>query len=1125
MNFTLEDFIPEYPDSDENLYQWQVTKHREFNILATSSEEKAPKRGDLFKHQELIVRLMNIQDRILMIHETGTGKTCALVAVAEYFKEHNISEFETVYVLEKGDTTKQDFINQIINKCTPEGTYSLNKENDYRKWYKVMTYGNFVRNEMAEKTDEELYKQFSGCLFFIDEAHNIRNFDKTVNPGEDRIDVDYDDHNYNKLKKLFRIIERSKVVISTATPMINEPSEVGKLIDLLNYEDMPSYDWSKITMEQLNEYASGKISFVRSLDTGIDQIDVGDLKRYLPKTFTFFEQEPEPEKKGVINVKHLFMNANSYQDRVHIRTSRRRDNSWLYLPKLASSFVAPVPLINDESPSDLIVGGSNNYSWNDIKYNSIYDPKTNKSYKLSKYLSNYNRLYDCSCKFAFIVQNEVNYYLSKHDRSDLRQKYYTEQDIPISDEPYESGNCFIYDNLVKKSGTIYLGLILENFGFERFTTAYSVVERTGKIKIAKKLRYGIIRQNSNLENSFLLELFNHPANSTGDYIQVIIGSAIARDGINLSNVTRGYLVTPEWHISGMYQAMSRFLRATSHVNLLEKKNLETRVQVKIYRLSAVNSTMISTDDHVYNKAEEKDFETRRVMRHLKQIATDCMINYNRNVRDTDIPYSADCDYQECDYTCSTPAPPRHVNSESVLAKGQGPLESEYFWVNYNMFYHIAELAKVKFILTQLFETGVLITFENLINLVKYHRPELSENQVKRYVYDTIERTISSKDVIVDIFGYENYIQTDGINIFAQREYPQGIVNYQDSSYYTRRVVGVEQKNAEETYRDLYLNHETLNPELEKLTTEKEVKNKWTKLVPDQKIRIEIFEKAVIDMMNKNTTPFQEALLDYYYMFLYRVNQPLKNLKRLKAYISQKAGGPGAKPTPEGYRHIQKDTIDWSIVETDTPFNFVHVYREEDRSKYTRNIFFRPSSLLVRILRENENGYYWDNLDEFEEYIYPYLVCQQFEYRTRNQRRRGAFGYIWDDQPNDIILAQSEPCIIEGDTRRLRRGSVCSTKLPKDIFIYFTFLEASEIEIDSFLEVSRTRALKKIQSLIPKKDLTYYNVNLNDKSDEWLLKIYTIVKNIENREISKSILCSIIKESYLSADMVIFLPKL
>jgi hypothetical protein len=443
-------------------------------------------------------------------------------------------------------------------------------------------------------------------------------------------------------------------------------------------------------------------------------------------------------------------------------------------------------------------------------------------------------------------------------------------------------------------------------------------------------------------------------------------------------------------------------------------------------------------------------------------------------------------------------------------------------------YQLTEIAKIKTILTELFETGSLITFENLIKLVKYHYPDSDENNIKRYVYDTIERTISHRDVIADTFGYENYIQTDGINIFAQREYPQGNIFHQDSGYYTRHIIGTLQKNVDIAYRDLYLKKEDIYSQLRELKTIEDVREKYLDIVTDQRVRIDIFENAVINLINDTLEPFEKLLLEYYYLLLYRVKEPVRNLQRIKSYLTVKASGPGAKPTGTGKRTITSKTIDWSIQEPeDVPEYFVHIYHTDDGNKYTKNILFRPASMKVRILRNIHGTYRWSDLTEIEYYIYPVLICIQFEYRTREFRKRGIFGYVWDDDPNSIIFAENEPCISTGDTRRIRRGSVCSTKIPKDILIYFNPLKAKEIVIKTKLDndMNDEDMIKLIEKSISKKELQHYNVDLETKTHDWLIKVCSVINGLRKRDYTKLSLCQTLQKSFEKANMIIRLPKI
>ena len=88
-------------------------------------------------------------------------------------------------------------------------------------------------------------------------------------------------------------------------------------------------------------------------------------------------------------------------------------------------------------------------------------------------------------------------------------------------------------------------------------------------------------------------------------------------------------MTPGWHESGMYQALSRFIRADSHDMLFEESG--RKIDVEIYRLNATLPNGRSSDTKLYLDAELKDIKNKRIFRFMKQCAFDAFLNYDRNV--------------------------------------------------------------------------------------------------------------------------------------------------------------------------------------------------------------------------------------------------------------------------------------------------------------------------------------------------------------------------------------------------------------------------------------------------------------------------------------------------------------
>ena len=98
------------------------------------------------------------------------------------------------------------------------------------------------------------------------------------------------------------------------------------------------------------------------------------------------------------------------------------------------------------------------------------------------------------------------------------------------------------------------------------------IERPARIN--KTFRYALLTGDTpDTVTRTILDTFNSYENRYGEYIKVLIGSRVSRVGINLANVLNVFIVNPSWNQSNTYQAISRAIRATSHVSLIEEKRL------------------------------------------------------------------------------------------------------------------------------------------------------------------------------------------------------------------------------------------------------------------------------------------------------------------------------------------------------------------------------------------------------------------------------------------------------------------------------------------------------------------------------------------------------------------------
>ena len=114
----FHDYVINYPSQNDKNIQIKTSLRQEFYEMRGTATEKIPKQGEFFKHQDLFMRYVRQYDRILNIHETGTGKTGSIINVAESFHDKP-DGIKQVVVIEPGGPTLEDFRSQIV-KFFPE---------------------------------------------------------------------------------------------------------------------------------------------------------------------------------------------------------------------------------------------------------------------------------------------------------------------------------------------------------------------------------------------------------------------------------------------------------------------------------------------------------------------------------------------------------------------------------------------------------------------------------------------------------------------------------------------------------------------------------------------------------------------------------------------------------------------------------------------------------------------------------------------------------------------------------------------------------------------------------------------------------------------------------------------
>lgn len=185
------------------------------------------------KHQLNVANHLYNNRGVIVVHSVGTGKTLTAIATAQCLLYNDI--IKNVIVVTP-TSLQQNFINQMM-------MYGVESQDIYNNYtfYTIQGIVNAIQNKDVVSP--------SNSLIIIDEAHNLRKINSS------RFDVIF---KYSK--------KASKIMLLTATPLINYKYDIINLISLANADKPISIDsFNKMINSdnetELHEYINDVFSF------------------------------------------------------------------------------------------------------------------------------------------------------------------------------------------------------------------------------------------------------------------------------------------------------------------------------------------------------------------------------------------------------------------------------------------------------------------------------------------------------------------------------------------------------------------------------------------------------------------------------------------------------------------------------------------------------------------------------------------------------------------------------------------------------------------------------------------------------------------------------------------------
>ena len=782
MELDITNFLIKYPNIDqfdedmkilnpydEDFYE-SVYKKKEFYDVRLKEFEKVPDEpGTLMNHQKLIARFLSsntLYDELLLLHEMGSGKTCTAIGAVEQIREEE--KFQGALYLAKGDALINNFINELVFKCT-DGRYipenyedlsEMKKVHRTRKaienYYRTNTFETFAKKIEKYKTPESLSKwcadqNFNNNIIIIDEVHNLRMKAQIEENGiKTSLNV------YNEFYRFLHTVKDCKILLMSGTPMKDGVDEIASVMNLILPSDkqLPNslefvtkfFDKKGDTfivkpssVDDLKNSFKGRVSYLKSMRSTVKKVfqdnDVSDglehmvvygdtMSDFQSETYKKAYEEDGKENKGVW--------ANSRQ---------------------ASLFVFPDGTIGKDGFSKYVKKTAVKSVGKEEK-----SKKTKHTFSLSESLKK-EIVGESGGESEEELLKKIEKFSSKYAAS-----------IKTILKAREDGKCvFVYNEFVTGSGLILFGLILQLFKFAKATGA----EAEG----SKFSRYATLtsQTSTDKEIGMLVNRFNKPDNKRGEIINVIIGSRKISEGFTFKNVQIIDIHTPWFNYSETSQVIARGYRLGSHKDLIEAG---LNPSVDIYqRVSIPNiAGVMSIDFNMYKTSEHKDISIKGVERIMKESAWDCSLSYKRNFV-TGLNNQRECDYMDCNYVCDG-------------ISGQPPDD-----LDYSSFYTQYDGPNIKIIIdriTSLFRNHFKFDLNTLIN-------DYFKDLSKFEVVSALRVIINESRPIINKYGFTSYLKENNNFFFLSDS-----LSASSTEYYTEYPHTKIQTSFEKVIQPLYI---------------------------------------------------------------------------------------------------------------------------------------------------------------------------------------------------------------------------------------------------------------------------------------------------------------------------------
>jgi superfamily II DNA or RNA helicase/ribosomal protein L32E len=623
------------------------------------NEEKT---DSLTLYQQFIGQYLNYQSPfkdLLIYHGVGSGKTNTMINI--YNILYNYTPKWNIFLLIPASLHDDPWIKDI-NKWM--------KKEDFDKRFANIIFihydSPFADRDFLEKVRKVDSSKTS--LFVIDEVHRfITNvYNNVASKKGKRAQIIYD---YIQQEKKDNF--NTRIVLLSATPVVNTPFEFALIFNLLRPETFPT---SEAIFEQLfissTNYASlnenTKNLFQRRI-LGLVSYYIGATPdKYAKKIIHYVNVPMDTYQEEIYN---YFEDIEEKKEKLRIKMSRGKigDSMSTYssYTRQACNFVFPMisELINGEKrprPSNFKLKDSEATIIDEGK--DIDKKKTLVKTKaevleyikairiyVNSFIEFMKEILREDKKNDYTLSNDVKIFHTKYtgdftsffEKEQKKSKLFTNMYMYspkfvriIFNILNTKGTVMIYSNYVEMEGLQLLKVYLSFFGFididkdEEFNK--NTLHDTNKLS-KDGLRWcefhGGIDKNVRRLNK---EIFNMKSNRYGKHCKIMMISPAGAEGINLNNVRQVHILEPYWNEVRIEQVIGRALRFCQHKDLPLDERILDVFRYKVIRTSGKETT----DERLENISRKKNNLLLSFSDAVKSAAIDCELFKAHNMMGT-----------------------------------------------------------------------------------------------------------------------------------------------------------------------------------------------------------------------------------------------------------------------------------------------------------------------------------------------------------------------------------------------------------------------------------------------------------------------------------------------------------